>query len=62
MPFVAPLTGIVFVPDRGLASAIVWAVVILVIGTLVRIALTRTETRGGPLRIVKRRPSAPDAA
>jgi hypothetical protein len=58
MPFVAPLTGIVFVPNRGLASAIVWAVVILVIGALVRIALAR----GGPLRIVKRRRSEPDAA
>jgi hypothetical protein len=52
--WLAPLTGVVAAPDRALVSAILWAIVALVVGTLVRIALARTETGRPAIRVAKR--------
>jgi hypothetical protein len=64
MMFFAPvMTGIVAAPDHALLSAIACAVVALVVGTLVRLALARGENGRPPIRIVKgARKSERDAA
>jgi hypothetical protein len=57
------MTGIVAVPDRALLSAVAWAVVALVVGTLVRLALAKRDAARPPIHIVKRpRPPARTAA
>ena len=63
IPSPAPVTGIVVVPDHLLLSAIVWTVVVLVVGTLVRIALGMGKAGRPPMRILKgARKSERDAA
>jgi len=57
------MTGVVAAPGRALVSLIVWGVVALVVGTVVRLALARGEGGRPVMRIVKRaRTSERDAA
>jgi hypothetical protein len=63
MLFPPVLTGILAAPDGALLSAVGWAAVALVVGTLVRLALAKGETGRPPIRIVKgARKSDRDAA
>ena len=58
-----PLSGVVAAPGRAILSVVIWAAVVLVVGTLVRLAIARREGQRTTTRIVKRVPrSGRDAA